>query len=76
MYADFLVLLLTSCQLNEYQVVGRMLPSDANPQPKLYRMRLFAPNDIVAKSRFWYFLKKLKRVKKANGEVVSVNEVY
>jgi large subunit ribosomal protein L18Ae len=53
-----------------------MLPSDANPQPKLYRMRLFAPNDIVAKSRFWYFLKKLKRVKKANGEVVSVNEVY
>ena len=39
-------------------------------------MRLFAPNELVAKSRFWYFLKKMRRVKKANGEVVSVNEVH
>lgn len=43
--------------------------------PKLYRMRIFAPNEVVAKSRFWYFLKKLKRVKKANGEVVSISQV-
>lgn len=45
------------------------------PVPKLYRMRIFAPNEVVAKSRFWYFLKKLKRVKKANGEVVSISQV-
>lgn len=38
-------------------------------------MRIFAPNEIVAKSRFWYFLAKLKKVKKANGEVVSLNVV-
>jgi large subunit ribosomal protein L18Ae len=38
-------------------------------------MRIFAPNDVVAKSRFWYFLAKLKKVKKANGEVVSLNVV-
>ena len=62
-------------QLHEYQVIGRMLPSEKDAAPKLYRMRLFAPNEIVAKSRFWYFLKKLRRVKKANGEIVSVNEV-
>ena len=59
----------------EYQVIGRLLPSDANPTPKLYRMRIFAPNDVVAKSRFWYFLSKLKKVKKANGEVISLNRV-
>lgn len=53
-----------------------MLPSEKLPQPKLYRMRLFAPNEVVAKSRFWYFLKKLKRVKKANGEIVSVNQIH
>ena len=52
-----------------------MLPSSETPEPKLYRMRLFAPNEVVAKSRFWYFLKKLRRVKKANGEILSVNEV-
>jgi large subunit ribosomal protein L18Ae len=62
-------------RLSEYQVIGRHLPSEANPTPKLYRMRIFALNDVVAKSRFWYFLAKLRKVKKANGEIVSVNQV-
>jgi len=61
--------------LQEYQVIGRLLPNDANPSPKLYRMRIFAPNDVVAKSRFWYFLSKLRKIKKANGEIVSLNKV-
>jgi large subunit ribosomal protein L18Ae len=47
----------------------------ATPNPKLYRMRIFAPNTVVAKSRFWYFLTKLKKVKKANGEIISLNVV-
>ncbi|TGO54724.1 hypothetical protein BCON_0103g00200 [Botryotinia convoluta] len=38
-------------------------------------MRIFAPNTVVAKSRFWYFLMKLRKVKKANGEIVSLNEI-
>ncbi|KAI9246702.1 60S ribosomal protein L18ae [Phascolomyces articulosus] len=63
-------------RFHEYQVVGRKLPSTKEPQPKLYRMRVFAPNEVVAKSRFWYFLKKLRKVKKAAGEIVSINEIY
>ena len=51
------------------------MPSEANPTPKLYRMRIFAPNDVVAKSRFWYFLGKARKVKKASGEIVSLNVV-
>jgi len=43
--------------LSEYQVVGRHLPTEAEPVPRLYRMRIFAPNEVVAKSRFWYFLR-------------------
>lgn len=43
--------------LQEYQVVGRHLPTEAEPSPKIYRMRIFAPNEVVAKSRFWYFLR-------------------
>ncbi|KAF2458185.1 60S ribosomal protein L20 [Lineolata rhizophorae] len=62
-------------RLREYQVIGRHLPSEANPTPKLYRMRIFAPNEVVAKSRFWYFLGKLRKIKKANGEIVSMNEI-
>ncbi|KAK3049251.1 60S ribosomal protein L20B [Extremus antarcticus] len=63
-------------RLQEYQVIGRLLPNDANPSPKLYRMRIFAPNDVVAKSRFWYFLSKLRKIKKANGEIVSLNKIH
>ncbi|KAI8899065.1 ribosomal L18ae/LX protein domain-containing protein [Globomyces pollinis-pini] len=63
-------------RLNEYQVVGRRLPTDKEPTPKLFRMRLFAPNEVVAKSRFWYFLKQNSKVKKASGEVVSVNQIF
>lgn len=56
-------------------MIGRHLPTERDPQPRLYRMRLFAPNDVVAKSRFWYFLSKLKKVKKATGEVVALNVI-
>ncbi len=64
-----------SGRLNEYQVIGRHLPTETQPTPKLYRMRIFAPNTVVAKSRFWYFLMKLRKVKKANGEIITINLV-
>lgn len=66
---------LTTGRLNEYQVIGRLLPTEANPTPKLYRMRIFAPNAVVAKSRFWYFLSQLRKIKKSNGEIVSLNVI-
>jgi ATP-binding cassette subfamily F protein 3 len=59
----------------EYQVIGRHLPTEDVPTPKLYRMRIFAPNEVVAKSRFWYYLRQLHKVKKASGEIVGCNEV-
>lgn len=61
--------------MKEYQVVGRKLPSEKDANPKLYRMRVFAPNDVVAKSRFWYYLRQLRKVKKAAGEIVAINQV-
>lgn len=57
-------------QLKEFRVIGRKLPSEKLPKPLLYRMRIFAPDEIAAKSRFWYYLKKLRKVKKTVGEVV------
>jgi large subunit ribosomal protein L18Ae len=62
-------------RLHEYQVIGRKLPTENDSVPNLYRMRIFAPNTQVAKSRFWYFLKQARKVKKASGEIVTVNEV-
>ena len=62
--------------LNEFEVVGRHRPTEAEAKPKLYRMRIFAKNDIVARSRFWYFMRKLHRVKKAAGEILSTRQLY
>merc|ERR1712004_954232 len=62
--------------LKEYKVIGRKLPSEKEPNPPLYRMRIFAPDHIVAKSRFWYFLRQLRKFKKATGEIVSIQQVH
>merc|ERR1711909_50056 len=59
----------------EYRVIGRKLPTEAEPETPLYRMRIFAPDKVVAKSRFWYFLRQLRKFKKTTGEIVSVEEV-
>jgi large subunit ribosomal protein L18Ae len=63
-------------RLNEYQVVGRKLPTEKDAEPKLYRMKLFAANEVVAVSRFWYFLKQFSKVKKSSGEILSVHQIF
>uniref|UniRef100_U7DTT5 60S ribosomal protein L18a n=2 Tax=Populus TaxID=3689 RepID=U7DTT5_POPTR len=39
-------------------------------------MKLWATNEVRAKSKFWYFLRKLKKVKKSNGQVLAINEIF
>ncbi|XP_008246226.1 PREDICTED: 60S ribosomal protein L18a-like isoform X1 [Prunus mume] len=39
-------------------------------------MKLWATNEVHAKSKFWYFLRKLKKVKKSNGQVLAINEWF
>merc|ERR1712047_120855 len=59
----------------EFKVIGRKLPTEDEPETPLYRMRIFAPDAVVAKSRFWYFLRQLRKFKKTTGEIVSVEEI-
>merc|ERR1739842_257071 len=63
-------------ELKEFEIIGRCLPSQKCQVPPLYKMRIFAPDDVVARSKFWYFTAQLKKVKKANGEVVSCREIF
>lgn len=58
-----------------YQVVGRKAPTATDPNPPAYRMKLFAPNEVSAKSRFWYFMHQMRKMKKTTGEILDVNEV-
>jgi large subunit ribosomal protein L18Ae len=69
--------------LKEYHVVGRKVPVPANAEkktpgdmsPQIFRMRIFAPNEVIAKSRYWYFMHQFSKAKKSTGEILTVNEV-
>ena len=62
--------------LKQFIIVGRKLPTERDPNPRLYKMQIFASNYVVAKSRFWYFASMLRRVKKTQGEIVQCQEVF
>ncbi|KAL6538708.1 60S ribosomal protein L18A [Orobanche gracilis] len=53
----------------QFQVVGRALPTETEEHPKIYRMKLWATNEK-------YFLRKLKKVKKSNGQVLAISEIF
>lgn len=61
---------------HHYLVVGRHEPTEKNPNPKIYKMRIFADDKVRAKSKFWYFMKKLDKVKKANGQILAIHEIF
>ena len=67
---------MTLYQVRQFFVIGRGLPSEKNPNPTLYRMRVFAKNPVLAKSKFWYHMKRQHKVRKVQGEIVSVQEIY
>ena len=62
-------------QYHQYQVVGRHVPTEAQPEPEVFRMKLWALDSVKARSKFWYFMSRLKKVKKANGQIIACNEV-
>jgi large subunit ribosomal protein L18Ae len=59
-----------------YQLVGRAAPTAKNPSPKIYRMKIFARNAVVAKSKFWYYMKSLTKAKRTGGEILDVTEIF
>merc|ERR1712167_66808 len=63
-------------RMHQYQIVGRAAPTPKNPTPKIYRMRLFAKNVVLAKNKYWYFMKKLNKAKKSGGEILGVTEIF
>lgn len=64
--------------MHQYVILGRRKPTVKIPEAEcpVFRMTLFASNSVIARSRFWYYLAALKKVKKANGEIVAVHEVF
>lgn len=63
-------------QVRQFYIVGRALPSKTKPEPELYRMRVFAADEVRARSKFWYFMKRQHKVRKIQGEIVSTSEIF
>jgi len=62
-------------RMNQYQVVGRRAATEEKPNPEAYRMIIFAPNPVTAKSKFWYFMKQFRKMKKTTGEILDCVEL-
>ncbi|KRX03681.1 hypothetical protein PPERSA_10365 [Pseudocohnilembus persalinus] len=63
-------------KIRTYLVSARRLPSEQEPNPKVIQMRVFGRNQVCAQTKFWYQMRKLNKLKKAAGEIISVQEIY
>lgn len=61
--------------MRQFQVVGRKAPTSDNPNPEAYRMIIFAPNAVIAKSKFWYYMHQFRKMKKTTGEILDCVEI-
>ena len=62
-------------QIKQYLVMGRAKPKKENDQPTIYRMRVFAPNEVVARSKFFNLLSYQKKLKRSNAELLATQEI-
>jgi large subunit ribosomal protein L18Ae len=61
--------------LKHYQVVGRATPSESDANPTVYKFEVFAPNFVVAKSKFWTLMRDKNKVKATKGDILSCKVV-
>ena len=39
-------------------------------------MRVFEPNAVLARSKFWYHMKRQHKIRKIQGEIISTSEIF
>jgi large subunit ribosomal protein L18Ae len=61
--------------LKNFEVVARPLPTETVANPPAIRVQVFASDEIVAKSKFWAVARRVARLKKSHGEILSVQQV-
>jgi large subunit ribosomal protein L18Ae len=60
----------------QYEIVGRAAPTQKVPVPKIYKLKLFAKSLVIARSKFWYFMKRINKAKRSGGEVLRITELF
>lgn len=65
------------CQAQkQFEITGRAAPTQKIPVPKIYKMKIFAKNLVLARSKFWYFMKRINKAKRTGGEILRTIELF
>jgi len=65
-----------NAKVHHYELVGRAAPTEKIPVPKIFKMKLFAKNAVLARSKFWYFMKRLNCAKRTGGQLLRQTELF
>merc|ERR1712228_452534 len=65
-----------AARVHHYELVGRAAPTQKCPVPKIFKMKLFAKNAVLARSKFWYFMKRINKAKRSGGQVLRQTELF
>jgi len=60
----------------QFEIAGRAAPTQKIPVPKIYKMKLFAKNVVLARSKFWYFMKRINKAKRTGGEILRTTQLF
>ena len=60
----------------QFLIYGRALPTDKTATPAVIVVKVIAPNESVARSRFWKLNKRDHKLKRSHGEILKVQEVH
>lgn len=61
--------------IREFRIHGCKKPSESEPQPQIFVSTIFAPNAVVAQSRFFKLMSKQYKIKATGGVVAKIEEV-
>ena len=61
--------------MKQYLIMGRVKPNKEVPEPTVFRMRVFAQNEVIARSRFWNLLREQKKIKRTHAELLATQEI-
>merc|ERR1712083_588895 len=53
-----------------------MGPTEKIPYPKIFKMKLFAKNAVLARSKFWYFMKRINCAKRSGGQILRQTALH
>ena len=59
-----------------FLLYARKQPSAKDPEPKVLCCRVYAPNAVIARSRFWTTALRKYKLRKSGGELLRIQEVF